>query len=43
MGWKGLVGVRVSRRFGLEAGFTDFGAGVGTATLNARPHHGAGR
>jgi hypothetical protein len=36
MGWKGLVGVRVSRRFAFEAGFTDFGAGVGTpATSNA--------
>jgi hypothetical protein len=31
MGWKGMVGVRVSRRFALEAGFTDFGRGVGTS------------
>lgn len=39
MGWKGLVGVRVSRRFAFEAGFTDFGAGVGTPLASNAPVH----
>ena len=37
MGWKGMVGVRVSRRFAFEAGFTDFGAGVGTPAASTSP------
>jgi hypothetical protein len=34
MGWKGMVGVRFTRHFAFEAGFTDFGRASALATPN---------
>jgi hypothetical protein len=37
MGWKGMVGVRMSSRFAFEAGFTDFGEVVALPTTAGAP------